>query len=87
MLKTSATKAREHFPELVDKIRSEDEVVFIYKHKKPIVVWIDPKRYKFLEELEDAYWSNELKQAMKKGKLIGTKATAEWLDQVKAKLE
>ena len=45
------------------------------------------KRQSHLEKLEDTYGSNQLKQAMKKDKLIGVKATAEWLEKIQSKLK
>jgi len=87
MKKTSTTEARSHLPELIDEVRSNREVVVFYKHKKAVAVLIDVKRFELLEELEDAYWSEQLKQAMKRGKLIGRKATTEWLAKVQSKLK
>ena len=79
MKKTSTTEARSHLPELIDEVRSGKEVVVFYKHKKAVAVLIDVERFKLMEELEDSYWSEQLKQAMKKDKLLGPKATAKFI--------
>ncbi len=87
MKRISTTEARSHLPELIDEVQSGKEVVIFDKHKKPVAVLIDVERFELFEKLEDAYWSNQLKQAMKKDKLIGKKATAEWLEKIQSKLK
>jgi prevent-host-death family protein len=81
MIDVSTTKARGLLPALIDDVRIKGETVFLSKRGKPVAAIISTERLKQLEELEDEYWSEELKKAMKHGKLIGAEKTGKWLKE------
>jgi prevent-host-death family protein len=60
----SATEARKHLPELLNRAGYGKERICIESHGKPVAVLISYEDLERLEALEDARDSVELRQAM-----------------------
>ncbi len=64
MTNTTVSKARQDFPDLLNRASYGKERIVIEKHGKPIAVIISPEDLQRLEAFEDAVDSALLKRAM-----------------------
>ena len=76
MRKFSAKEAKDNFGELLDT--AQREPVEIQKKGRPVAVIVSLDEYQRLESLEDTWWANEAKKALKEGSL-GTKESESFL--------
>lgn len=67
MEKVSATEAKNHFGNLIDKTRTGP--VLIEKQGRPSAVLISPEDYARFEAIEDMYWVLKAELAEKNGYL------------------
>lgn len=64
MTTTTVSKARQNFPDLLNRVGYGKERIVIEKHGKPVAAIISPEDLRRLEAFEDAVDSALLKRAM-----------------------
>jgi antitoxin Phd len=72
----SAKEAKDNFGQLLDT--AQKEPVEIQKKGRPVAVVVSLDEFKRLAALEDRWWANEAKKALKEGTL-GAKKSEEFL--------
>lgn len=76
MREAAATKAKNHFGQILDTAMTEP--VTIEKKGRPVAVLLSFAEYQRLVELEDRYWGQKAQDALKEG-LLTEKKTTKWL--------